>query len=105
LDGVDEMLVRFLAFCSHEWRDYMGDALTGADGRAVTVDAGVRQWTVTITTAGADVTEGDGPSAARVTGTPQELLLWLWRRSEKIEKEGDEKLLARLWDLLGATTQ
>ncbi|HEV2783139.1 MAG TPA: hypothetical protein VGX25_27470 [Actinophytocola sp.] len=106
LDGIDEILVRFLSYCSHEWRDHMADTLTGADGRPVSVDAGSDRWTVRITPAGADVARDDDAGAARVSGTPQELLLWLWRRSDRaaITTDGDEKLVARLWDLLGATT-
>ncbi|MFI9841578.1 hypothetical protein ACIHFD_31395 [Nonomuraea sp. NPDC051941] len=36
VDGIDEILVTFLAFASRQWPEDFGDGLAGADGRAVT---------------------------------------------------------------------
>jgi hypothetical protein len=106
VDGIDEVLVCFLSFHSHGWPEDFGQTLAGCDGRTVSVDAGAAAWSVRLTPAGVDVTS-DGAADARAYGTPDELLLWLWRRAadEAVRREGDPELVATLRQLLGTATQ
>ncbi|MEV0389585.1 hypothetical protein [Nonomuraea sp. NPDC050643] len=39
-DGIDEVLVVFLAHVAEKWPEELGTDLTGSDGRAVAIDVG-----------------------------------------------------------------
>jgi uncharacterized protein (TIGR03083 family) len=112
IDGVDEVLVRFLAFGSTEWREDFGDLLDDCDGRAVQVRAGDSSWLVRLTKDGVmvsgpgDADAGAADVAATVSGAPDAVLIWLWRRSgdEAITTQGDPAVVGKLWQLLGAAT-
>ncbi|GAA3133189.1 hypothetical protein GCM10020001_064550 [Nonomuraea salmonea] len=78
LDGIDEVLVAFLAYISASWPEELGDALKAVDGRSVAIEAGGRRWVVRMAPSGVEVAQGDGEAQASVTGAPQETLLWLW---------------------------
>jgi uncharacterized protein (TIGR03083 family) len=71
VDGVDEVLVRFLAYGSTEWREDFGELLDDCDGRAVGVRAGDSTWLVQLTKDGVKVSgPGDaGAGAAAVAAT------------------------------------
>ncbi|MDP9796429.1 uncharacterized protein (TIGR03083 family) [Catenuloplanes nepalensis] len=132
VDGVDEVLVRFLEHGSTNWPDDFGDALAGLDGRTVRVatDAG-GTWHVrlapdgvTVTTddpestdrpestddpentVGPESTDGTGSAVATVTGDPVEVLLWLWRRggADNLSLGGDTALITVLHDLMAKPT-
>lgn len=112
VDGVDEVLERFLAFGSREWLEDFGDHLAGCDGRAVLITTGGRGWLVRLTPDGVDLASagpgaGEAEAAAAVTGDPQAMLLWLWRRAgdESVEIGGDRTLVSKLRELLGDATQ
>jgi hypothetical protein len=47
-----------------------------------------------------------GAASASVSGPPQPVLLWLWRRAgdEAVAVDGDHALVAKLRDLLGTAT-
>jgi uncharacterized protein (TIGR03083 family) len=109
VDGVDEVLERFLAYGSREWPEDFGDLLDelgDLDGRAVRVSAGERSWLVRVAKDGVSVS-GQGDSQASVSGAPQPVLLWLWRRAgdDVVEVGGDRALVAKVRELLGAATQ
>jgi uncharacterized protein (TIGR03083 family) len=106
LDGVDEVLERFLAYGSTVWQEDFGDLLDDLDGRAVRVGAGDRSWVVVLAKGAVSVSER-GDAAASVSGAPQPMLLWLWRRAgdEALAVDGDAALVAKLSQLLGAATQ
>ncbi|GAB7037621.1 MULTISPECIES: maleylpyruvate isomerase N-terminal domain-containing protein [Catenuloplanes] len=109
VDGVDEVLVRFLEHGSRHWPDDFGDALAGLDGRTVRVATTAGgSWRVhlapdgvTVATDPADITAtgaggagitatggagitatdaGGADADATVSGDPVDVLLWLWRR-------------------------
>jgi uncharacterized protein (TIGR03083 family) len=105
VDGIDEVLERFLAYGSRVWREDFGNLLDDLDGRSARVATGDRSWLVQLTKDGVSVS-GAGDSAASVSAAPQPLLLWLWRRAgdEAVAVEGDRALVAKLRDLLGAAT-
>ncbi|WP_051799775.1 maleylpyruvate isomerase family mycothiol-dependent enzyme [Catenuloplanes japonicus] len=108
VDGVDEVLVRFLEHGSRHWPDDFGDALTPLDGRAVrvTTTAG-GSWLVLLTPDGVTVTTDDaGEAAATVTGDPETVLLWLWRRGgpDGLTFGGDTALVDVLHELMAKPT-
>ncbi|HET8659834.1 MAG TPA: maleylpyruvate isomerase family mycothiol-dependent enzyme [Micromonosporaceae bacterium] len=107
LDGIDEVLVRFLAYGTREWAEDFGDQLASCDGRVVRVTSGGSTWLARLTPQGVDVTAGDGEADATVRGEPEAVLLWLWRRvgDERVGIDGDQQLVARLHELLGPATE
>jgi uncharacterized protein (TIGR03083 family) len=107
LDGVDEVLERFLSYATEEWPDDFGDHLDGCDGRAVLVSAGERSWLVRLDPGVVRVGPGsEADAAAKVAGDPHAALLWLWRRAanDAVTVEGDPTLVAKLRELLGIVT-
>ncbi|MFC4011646.1 maleylpyruvate isomerase family mycothiol-dependent enzyme [Nonomuraea purpurea] len=108
VDGIDEVLLIFLGYGSGKWPEEFGDALTAADGRAVAIESGAERWLVRPTRERVEVAKGDtAPAEATVEGTPQEVLLWLWRRSDgkSLTFGGDPELVERLRGMLWAATQ
>jgi uncharacterized protein (TIGR03083 family) len=108
-DGIDEVLVRFLAHASREWPEEFGDHLADCDGRSVLVTAGGDRWLVRLTTQGVEVTPRGGPQGAQasVAGEADDVLLWLWRRvdDDAVGLGGDRALAGKLRQLLGDATQ
>jgi uncharacterized protein (TIGR03083 family) len=81
LDGIDEFLVAFVEYGSHEWLGELGGALAGADGRAIRIEAADSAWFVRPTPEGVQVRVSHMDSAeAVVRGEPRDVLLWVWRR-------------------------
>jgi uncharacterized protein (TIGR03083 family) len=107
-DGIDEVLVVFLSYASRKWHDEFAGLLPST-GETVLVTAGGRGWLVRIEADGISV-ETASPATdaqAAVSGTPQQVLLWLWRRTAEYSarRSGDETVLGRLWQLLRIATQ
>jgi uncharacterized protein (TIGR03083 family) len=112
VDGADEVLVRFLSYGSFEYPEYFDRLVRaagpdGRDGRAVRVDAGDYSWSVRLATTGIAVSTQPDDTAARVSGAPVDILLWLWRRVDDtaVKIDGDADLVATLRRLLGVATQ
>lgn len=102
LDGVDELVERFLCFDA----DSYGDA-PGA-GERVAIRADGQTWTVTLAADRATWRRGDDDDVdASVTGEPGELLLALWNRLpyDAVTTGGDAGALAALRAAVRATTQ
>lgn len=109
LDGIDEVLERFLGYFSRQYPAEFGADLAEAGGSTVLVTAADRGWLVRMEPSGV-VVEPAAPDAAatgRLTGDPQDVLLWLWRRTSAgaIGYDGDPAALGRLRDLLGTATE
>ncbi len=104
-DGIDEVLVRFLSYYTYEYPKEFGELPANCDGRAIRVDAGDASWWVRLTPQGIAVTAARTDHAARISGTPAEVLLWLWRRGDSIGVHGDTELVDTLRELLGRATQ
>jgi uncharacterized protein (TIGR03083 family) len=113
IDGVDEVLKRFLAYSSLNWPDEFsqmpGGHLAGADGRdTITVTAGQTSWTVRPSPRGVPVEDGtsDHPRVA-VQAAPEEMLLWLWGRTgdDAIGVTGDQEWADYLRRMLAEVTQ
>lgn len=108
-DGVDEVLVAFLAYASKNWPEDFGDRLTTCAGETVLVTAGERRWLARLAPSGVEITPDppQGEADAGVSGTPHDVLLWLWRRSsgDDLRIDGDPALADRLHELLRDATQ
>jgi uncharacterized protein (TIGR03083 family) len=112
IDGVDEVLKRFLAYGSVEWPDeyatVRGGHLAGDAGTdTIVVTAGPASWTVRPTPASVSVTDGgDGAVRAEVSAGPDPMLRWLWGRAgdEAVTVTGDPAWAAYLHRLLRSVT-
>jgi phage-related minor tail protein len=108
LDGIDEVLERFLSYGTVAWREDFAASLPSTELAPVLVRAGERGWLVRITPGGVRV-EPAGPgvsAAATISGAPAPVLLWLWRRAAAgVTREGDQELIDKLYALLGDATQ
>jgi len=102
LDGVDEVLERFLA--SEDWKANPVDA---AAGTTVAVRTGDHAWRVHLAPDEVRIEAGPGHAEATVTGEPSELLLWLWGRrpDSAVHFEGDADVVQALRERLALATQ
>lgn len=108
VDGIDEFLVAFVEYGSHEWLSEIGDVLGSADGRAVRIESGGTAWFVRPTPEGVQVRRSDVESAeAVVRGEPRDVLLWLWGRAgdETVIFDGERDVIANLRRVLVAMSQ
>jgi uncharacterized protein (TIGR03083 family) len=108
LDGIDEVLLLFLAYQSRKWHDYFAERLPSA-AETVLVTAADQGWLARLDADGVSV-EPAAPATdaqASVSGTPQQVLLWLWRRAahDAVRRSGDDAVLGRLRTLLETATQ
>lgn len=106
-DGIDEVLVCFLAYATTAYPDYLGDYLQGCDGSTVRVDTESASWLVQL---GPDVVTVERTSAdaeAVIRGSEDAVLRWLWRRTgnASVELDGNRAVVGKLHTLLGVTTQ
>jgi len=102
-DGIDEMATVMLSWGSRAYREWVADALAANLGLEVALDAGEREWTAAVTAAGIDVAEGVSTGAeATVSGTPGELLQWLWRRlpADAPAVDGKAEAAQALYDMI-----
>jgi uncharacterized protein (TIGR03083 family) len=110
VDGIDEMLTRFLSYGSVRWQDEFGSLLDAPDERPISVITDVGSWQIVATAAGVLVTsqrEAADGSAAWVRGAPDALLLWLWNRAgdDAVTSGGDRALLDQFYALRTEATQ
>jgi uncharacterized protein (TIGR03083 family) len=116
VDGVDEVLKRFLAFGSVDWPEEFarikGEHLAGEDGLdTIMVVAGRTVWTVRPSPRAVWVEDG-GSDQPRVTikGAPERVLRWLWGRGDQdgddaVALTGDFAWAGYLRRMLDAVTQ
>jgi len=112
VDGVDEVLKRFLAYGSGQWPDeyamLAGGHLATSDGTdTIVVTTGQMSWTVRPAPAAVTVTDGrDAAARAEVTAAPDAMLRWLWGRAgdDVVTVTGDREWAAYLRRLLKAMT-
>jgi uncharacterized protein (TIGR03083 family) len=100
-DGVDEILRIML---EGDWSD---DADDTATGQRVAIVTGGRAWDVVLDRGAITVSEGDGPSDARLSGEPSDVLLWLWGRAgdDRVIFDGDAETRRVLRERLTMATQ
>jgi uncharacterized protein (TIGR03083 family) len=102
LDGIDELVERFLCFWDEEYVDGAGS------GQRIAIETGGMGWTVTLGNERASFTRTASKDAdARVTGPPSDVLLALWNRLPYavLTTSGDSAALEALRRALVATTQ
>ncbi|HZM76272.1 MAG TPA: maleylpyruvate isomerase family mycothiol-dependent enzyme [Candidatus Limnocylindrales bacterium] len=106
LDGIDELLERFLAWPSTKWSDEFEAVLEPKVAGSVGISAGDRRWLLSWSPSGLITAEpGGGAAEAEISGSPEAALRWLWRRSDgPISVTGDETKVDQLRRLLGAAT-
>jgi hypothetical protein len=116
VDGVDEVLKRFLAFGSVDWPEEFarikGEHLAGEDGLdTIMVVAGRTVWTVRPSPRAVWVEDGgsDQPRAT-IKGAPERVLRWLWGRGDQdgddaVALTGDLAWAGYLRRMLDAVTQ
>ena len=97
LDGIDEILTRFLG----------REESTGTDAGIIAVRTGDHAWRVALDADGVDVRTGPGSADATVTGEPSELFLGLWGRrpDQAVQITGEYAPVAALREALRAATQ
>jgi uncharacterized protein (TIGR03083 family) len=113
LDGVDEVLKRFLAFGSVAWPEEFaglkGRHLAGQDGQdTITVAAGQAAWTVRPSPREVAVEDGPGDNPRMVIqGAPDPVLRWLWGRAgdDEVQLTGDPAWADYLRRMLTVVTQ
>jgi hypothetical protein len=113
IDGVDEVLKRFLAYASANWpEDFAkmpGGHLAG-DGNqdTITVAAGPVSWAVLPSPRGVRVEDG-GRDGARtvISAAPDPMLRWLWGRAsnDAIAVSGDPDWAGYLRRMLAEVTE
>ena len=112
IDGVDEVLKRFVEYGAAEWPEEYetieGGHPAGADGTvAIVVTAGPASWTVRPARSSVSVADGgDEGARAAVSATPDGMLRWLWGRADDsvITVTGDPEWAAYLRRVLAALT-
>jgi uncharacterized protein (TIGR03083 family) len=108
VDGIDEVLERFLGYGSHRWAEDFKPSLPDHDLPPVLVATDGFGWLVRATPDGAsiEVATPRAEAPASVNGDPVPLLLWLWRRrTDGVEIDGDRELIDKLRALLHDATQ
>ncbi len=100
VDGIDEVLQLML---SGDWGE---DAQPDSRG-VIVVDVGIQSWTIHIEPERIDVVPGTHSAAARISGTPSQVLLWLWGRlpDTAITMSGSEQAVRNLRNRLALATQ
>jgi hypothetical protein len=112
LDGVDEVLKRFLGYDPEDLDQLEGGHLARAGQDTITVLAGQTAWTVrpappeVVVDDGASDGAGDGPRVV-IAAAPEAMLRWLWGRAgdDAVQVTGDPDWAAYLRRMLVAATQ
>jgi uncharacterized protein (TIGR03083 family) len=108
VDGIDEVLERFLRYGSHRWAEEFAPSLPDAEQPPVLVATDGYGWLVRATPDGValEIATPRTTAPATVSGDPVPLLLWLWRRADQgVEIDGDQDLVDHLRALLRDATQ
>lgn len=106
-DGIDELLVCFLAYASEVDPDEVAEYLADCDGRTVQVATEGAGWQVQLGPDVITVERGESDAEAAVLGEPDAVLRWVWRRAgdDEVQLDGNRWAIGKLRALLGATTQ
>jgi uncharacterized protein (TIGR03083 family) len=106
-DGIDEVLVCFLAYASAEYPDELGEHLAECDGRTVQIATEGAGWQVQLGPEEITVERGESDPEAGVFGPADAVLRWVWRRAgdDAVQLDGNRWVINKLRTLLGVATQ
>ncbi len=106
-DGIDEVLVCFLAYGFETYPDYLAEHLASCDGDTVRVDVPDASWLVQLGPDTVTVERASADADAVVRGSADAVLRWLWRRvgNQAVELDGNRGAVGKLRRLLGVATQ
>jgi uncharacterized protein (TIGR03083 family) len=107
VDGIDELLVCFLASAAEEDPDELSEYLADCDGRTVQIATEGAGWQVQLGPETVTVERGESDAEAAVRGEPGAVLRWLWRRTDDdvVRLDGNRWAIGKLRAVLGAVTQ
>ena len=106
-DGIDELLVCFLADVAAEAPEELGEHLTECDGRTVQIATENGGWQLQMGPTDIVVERGHFDAEAGVSGEAGAVLRWLWRRAGDgaVRLDGNRWVLGKLRAMLGVATQ
>lgn len=106
-DGIDEVLVCFLAFATTDYAEYVSAQMAGCDGDTVRIATESASWLVILGPDVVTVEQGSADADAVLRGSEGAVLRWLWRRAgnSAVEIDGDHATVGKLHQLLGVATQ
>jgi len=107
VDGIDELLVCFLASAAEEDPDELAEYLADCDGRTVQIATEGAGWQVQLGPEIVTVEPGGFDAEAAIRGEPGAVLRWLWRRADDdvVQLDGNRWAVGKLRAVLGAVTQ
>lgn len=107
IDGIDEVLVRFLAYESVDSTEEFAPHLSDDEGRTIRVDTTQASWSIQLGPTVVSVEPGHADAEASVGGEPGAVLRWLWRRAgdEEVVLDGFPWVIGKLRQLMGLATQ
>ncbi|MGH3763511.1 maleylpyruvate isomerase N-terminal domain-containing protein [Actinophytocola sp.] len=110
-DGIDEVLVCFLAYGTTAYPEYVADHIAACDGDTVRIDVPEASWLVqlgpdVVTVEPVDAGAGADTDAV-LRGSADAVLRWLWRRAgnDAVEPDGNRAAVGKLHNLLGVVEQ
>jgi uncharacterized protein (TIGR03083 family) len=106
-DGIDEVLVCFLAYGTTAYPDYAAEYLAGCDGETIRIDTESRSWLLQLGPGEVTVERTSADAEAVLRGSEDAVLRWLWRRvgNEAVELDGNRSVVGKLHHLLKEATQ
>jgi uncharacterized protein (TIGR03083 family) len=106
-DGIDEVLVCFLAYGATAYPDHSREYMAGCDGSTVRIDTESASWLVQLGPDIVTVEQGSADAEAVVRGSEDAVLRWLWRRTgnHAVELDGNRAVVGMLYTLMEEATQ
>jgi len=106
-DGIDEVLVCFLAYGTTEYPDLVRDQMADCDGDTVRIDTESDSWLVALGPDVVTVERGSADADVVLRGSEGAMLRWLWRRAgnNAIEIDGNRAAVGKLHRLMEEATQ
>jgi uncharacterized protein (TIGR03083 family) len=106
-DGIDEVLVCFLAYGSTAYPEELADELADCDGATARIDTESGSWLVQLGPDAVSVERTSADAEAVIRGSEDAVLRWLWRRTgnASVELDGNRSVAGKLHHMLGVATQ
>jgi uncharacterized protein (TIGR03083 family) len=105
-DGIDEVLVCFLAYDTIAYPENLAAHLADCDGATVRLDTEAGSWLVQLGPDVVTVERDTADAEAVVRGSEDAVLRWLWRRvgNSAVELDGSRAVVGKLHNLMGVAT-